>query len=313
MDGHVTEARYYERMDAALADKARIVPLLATEGAKPPRHVVELGAGSGALASLVADRTGAQVFAAEPEEDAYELLLASTLVDRPGGGEVHPLRLGADALAQVLPPQGMDAAIACSVLHEVYSYAPGGPFAKQAAWERAVGSLASSLRRGGRLVIRDGVLPSDPLDRAMLVLRREEDLPLMRDYARLVEEFDGPLSGRLLAQHRVPGVWHGTARAVAEAALTLNWMGADEAGSDHMRREAAETYMLGTLDGYADRVVAAAAAAGARLGLVSSQAYAQDGYVRRMDERFGMSRRNGRSHLEPWVPDTNALWAFERL
>lgn len=312
MDGHVMETQYYERMDAALADKARIVPLLAPKGAASPQAVIELGSGSGKLAALVADQTGAQVFAVEPEDTAYEQLLMRTLDLRHNGGGIYPLKADADALAEVVPPQSMDAAIACSVLHEVYSYAPGGLFVKQAAWERTVASLASSLRPGGRLVIRDGVLPADPLDGAMLVLRQEGDFRLMHEYIDIVGSRE-LASGRLLTETHVPGVWEGTARAVAEAALTLNWMNADETGSDHLLREASETYMLGTLDGYAERVVAAAAAAGVQLRLVSSQAYAQDGYVRHMDERFGMSRRNDRSHLEPWIPDTNALWAFERL
>ncbi len=313
MDGHVMETQYYERMDTALADKARIVQHLAQDSnsSSAPRHVLELGSGSGALAALVADQTGAQVFAAEPESTAYEQLLARTLDPRLNGGEVHPLQAGAEALAEVLPPQSMDAAIACSVLHEVYSYAPGDDKQKQRAWEGAVASLAASLRKGGRFVVRDGVLPADPLDKAMLVLRREEDFPLMHEYIDVVGSRE-PASGRLLTETSVPSVWEGTARAVAEAALTLNWLSPDETGSDHLLREASETYMLGTLPGYAEKAIAAAATAGVRLRLVHAEAYAQDEYVRRMGPRFDLSRRTDGSHLEPWIPDTNALWVFER-
>lgn len=330
------EERYFQRMDSALADKLRILDHLAPSA----RLVADVGAGSGSLAVAIAAHTGANVYAIDsnPESVARIAVLASQeAANAISAGltppEITPVAGSFDFLREAPAAGQYDSVVCCSVLHEAYSYG-GGPEGikadRRASWEQAVLDAATALRPGGKLVIRDGVAPRDPLRHAVLVARTENDAVLVQHYLDALPQGSSrrlkQLDWRVATQkngHEFTGMsWEGSAVAVAEALITLNWLDSPDPAAGvqvdevQLAREAHETYMLATRDGYARRIAQVAASVGIELVLEYSDEYVQDGYVAHVGPRFGAyatpEGKPWNEQLEPWFPSTNAIWAFTK-
>jgi SAM-dependent methyltransferase len=253
-------------MAAALGDMAHLA------GALVPGTVADVGAGGGELSALFAARDGITgVYAIDDAPDALARLRDLSRVTAVGGS--------VEQLPGLAP---LDNVVFCSVLHEVYSYAGGYP-----AVGGALDLAAASLRPGGRLIIRDGVMPVRPRDRATMTAPDDE---LVADYLALTPHPE------LALVHAGPGVWTGTRHAVAEAVLTLTW------GRGSLLRESQERYQLDTLDGYRDRVVT-----GRSLRLLSARSYVQPECVRHLADYRITDPASG-----PWFPPTNAVWVYEK-
>ncbi|MEQ6898540.1 methyltransferase domain-containing protein [Microbacterium sp. KR10-403] len=260
------ENRYFERMAAALGDKARLADALV------PGSVADVGAGGGELSALFAARDGISgVYAIDDAPDAL-----ARLRDLSGVTAV------AGSVAQLPGLAPLDNIVFCSVLHEVYSYAGGYP-----AVAEALDLAAASLRSGGRLIIRNGVMPERPGEPATLTAPDDE---LVTDYLALTPHRE------LALAHAGPGAWIGTRHAVAEAVLTLTW------GRDSLPRESQERYQLDTLDGYRHSVVT-----GRSLRLLRARSYVQPEYVRHLADYTLIDPASGH-----WFPPTNAVWVYEK-
>lgn len=261
------EDRYFERMAAALGDKAKLADSLV------PGTVADVGAGGGELSALFAARDGITgVYAIDDAPDALARLRGvSGVIAVPGS---------VDQLPGLAP---LDNVVFCSVLHEVYSYGDGF-----AAVDEAIDLATAALRPGGRLIIRDGVMPDRPHDPAILVA---PDDALVADYVASTPHPE------LALTRAADGRWHGTRHAVAEAALTLTW------GRRSLPRESQERFQLDTLDGYAHRVVT-----GRGLRLRAARAYVQPEYVQHLAEYTLIDSASG-----GWFPATNAVWVYEKL
>lgn len=145
--------------------------------------IVDIGSGPGAVAArLAAVRPACRVLGV----DAHPGMVAQAIERRRGG---HNLTF---RLARADAPLGVDsvACILSSVLHEVA--AQGG----LAAVDRSLRCAASSLVRGGRLILRDFVRPADPA-RPVRLLHARHDLCRGRSFsdfaagARFAVRFDG--------------------------------------------------------------------------------------------------------------------------
>lgn len=297
------EARYFDRMDAALGDKQRLIKWLPERA----RAVADMGAGSGALAASIVRRTGASVYALDSNPDAVSRMRDDV---RGISDHVTVIRGDFESLRVMGTAAPFDAVVCSSVLHEVYSYGASDDIRRYAAWSAAIDSAVRSVRSGGRFIIRDGVAPRDPLRRARITPLTSEDATLLERYLDALPK----VSSRRL--RRVGDGYEHTARAVAEALFTLNWLDAD-ASPEQFARETSETYQLADLDRYARRVMNISDAAGAPLRLVHSEEYIQPEYVEHLKPRFQTSLASlesdpRHSELEPWLPSTNAIWVFER-
>lgn len=327
------EERYFQRMDSALEDKLRVVEQL-PEGT---RLVADMGAGSGALSIAIAAHTGGHVYAVDSNPDSVSRIAvrasqaaveASQLgLSEERRGTVTPVAGDFGFLAEEPAAGHYDAVVCSSVLHEAYSYG-GGMTGTEAdhrlAWSTAVLEAVHALREGGVLVVRDGVAPRDPMRRAVLVARTPEDAALVRHYLDALPQGSKrrltPAPLRRDDSDAPTDTWEGSAIAVAEAVITLNWLDSptEETPIDtvQLAREAHETYMLGTLEGYARRIQQLANEDGATLVLTNSTEYTQDGYVVHVAPRFGVyatpEDEPWNEQLEPWFPSTNAIWAFTK-
>jgi SAM-dependent methyltransferase len=272
------EPRYFDRMGSSLGDKARMVlPYL-----RGPA-VLDVGAGGGELTSAIAG-AGFRASALDAAPDAITRL--TTL------GGLHEVRRGYAEQVPQLFAEPFDSIVVSALLHEVYSYGTSpetGPgLVGYDAVKLTLTRFRESLREGGRLIIRDGVMPEHALKPATVDGLSAEDIEAFRDYLRRSPH------ERLRALTQRGRSVTGTRHAIAEFLFTLTW------GIETFPREALERYQLFSLAGYGQYV--------GDLGfdLVHSEAVIQQGYVDALAHLSISS--DGRS----WFPATNGLWVFER-
>lgn len=264
------EPRYFQRMAASIGEKARILPWLAGD------RILDVGAGGGELASAMAD-TGRHVWALDAADNSL-----TRLRHRPG---VHVLRGFADEIGQrVARGFTFDTIVCSAVMHEVYSYGTSTGSAGYTAVRETVAALREVLTPGGRLIIRDGVMPVRPRDPAMVTVPDDE---LVSDYLALSPHPE-------LRLHRT-GVrtWTGTRHAVAEMLFTVTW------GRESLHREALERYQLYTLDDYRTALAGFTAR--------HADAVIQPGYRDALRD-YGVFDGG-----DPWFPATNGLWVFDKV
>jgi SAM-dependent methyltransferase len=272
------EPRYFDRMGSSLGDKARMVlPHL-----RGPR-VLDVGAGGGQLTAAIAE-AGFRASALDAAPDAITRLTAL--------GVLHEVRRGYAEQVPQLFPEPFDTIVVSALLHEVYSYGTSPEVEPRLlgydALALTLARFRESLRDGGRLIIRDGIMPDRPLEPATVDGLSASDVEALHDYLRRSPH------QRLRALHLRGNSLTGTRHAVAEFLCTLNW------GIETFPREALERYQLFTRVGYSEY------AGDLGFDLLHSEAVTQRGYVDAL-AHLGVT-----SDDQPWFPATNGLWVFEK-
>ena len=191
-DRLANEQAYLAHMNSARSDKARMLDYVRAG------RIVEVGPGGGVVLDLIEDRfPDAEVIGLDASAEVVAALAARKARDHRRWRVVHA---DAFALPEHLGAGTVDSVVFCSVLHEIFSYVErdGRRFRLEsvrdllrAAW----GALAP----GGRIVIRDGVMPPAGTRRLRFVA------PDARDFFDLfVREFEGrPIPFRELPHGRV--------------------------------------------------------------------------------------------------------------
>lgn len=271
------EARYFDRMAAATEEKTELLPHLV------PGTVADIGAGGGELARKMIEHPQiSDVWAIDNSVDSIRRLNQIPAV--------HALFGSTERLADLGGEHGVDNVVFSSVLHEVWSYAPEG--LSEYAWEKALRDAIAALAPGGRLLIRDFVLPEHPDERAVLQTPGDAEDSLIYDYLEQT-----PFADLLDLDEIDEHVFLGTRRTVSEALLTVNW------GAGSLPRESQERYGLFTLDEYRDHVLALSD----ELSCTIAVAQVQPGYVEHLSGWSCFTEG-----LVKWFPDTKALWVFEK-
>jgi SAM-dependent methyltransferase len=265
------EDRYFTRMAAAVDEKSQILTHLA------PGTVVDIGAGGGELATQIARHPAvSEVFAYDNSLDAIRRLHAISEITTVYGGTERLAELG-----------HVDNIVFSSVLHEIYSYAPvrqsySAESCRRRALALSLQHAVDALAPGGRLIIRDFVLPDDPDAAAWLITPDDEADRLVYDYLERA-----PFSDLRVLNETDEHVFGGTRRSVSDALLTLCW------GEGSLPRESQERYGVATLDEFTHLVTNLSH----DIELVEATAFVQAGY---------------REHLEDWACWTKALWVFQK-
>jgi SAM-dependent methyltransferase len=277
------EPRYFERMGSSLGDKAQMVlPHL-----RGP-SVLDVGAGGGELTAAIA-AAGFRASALDAAPDAITRLSAL--------GVLHEVRRGYAEQVPQLFPESFDTIVVSALMHEVYSYGTSpetdNPLLGYDAVSLSLTRFRASLCDGGRLVIRDGVMPDRPLDSATVHGLSPADIEAFHDYLRRSPH---PLlrALHLSGSSQTGQTLTGTRHAIAEFLFTLTW------GIETFPREALERYQLFTLPGYRDFVVDRG------FDLVHSESVTQRGYV------DALAHLSVTSSDRPWFPATNGLWVFTK-
>ena len=147
-DRVANEASYLSSMNAARSDKQRMLDFVR------PGRIVEIGPGGGIVLDLLEARfPDAEVIGVDLSREVVTALEGRA---RANGNHWRVVLGAAEALAEHVPTP-VDTVVFCSILHEVYSYTE--PRFQLASVRRVVRAAFEALRPGGRIVIRDGVMP----------------------------------------------------------------------------------------------------------------------------------------------------------
>jgi len=282
-DRVANEANYLATMNAARSDKERMLDFV------KPGTIVEIGPGGGVVLDLLEQRF--------PESQVVGVDLSREVVTAleqraKANGKRWKIVLGAaEQLAQHVPPP-VDTVVFCSILHEVYSYTE--PKFQLDSVREVIQAAFATLRSGGRIVIRDGVMPP-PATRRIRML-----VPDVRPTLDLyVAQFEGrPIRYTELAPDRVEM----TSADAMEFLYTYTW------GPASFPYEVRELYGILTYDEYVARLLAWC---GPESRVVENplRSYLQPGYRDALAGKIELTDEHDRP-VE--LPDSNCLIVIER-
>lgn len=154
-DRVANEANYLDTMNAARSDKSRMIDFVM------PGLVVEVGPGGGVVLDLLEARFGAgRVVGLDASTAVVEALQKRKTLE----GKRWEIEHGdAFELAEIFGQGTVTTVVFCSVLHEIFSYVPWGEPPRRfqlGSVDAIVAAAFRALAPGGRVVIRDGVMPA---------------------------------------------------------------------------------------------------------------------------------------------------------
>ncbi len=286
-DRVANEASYLASMNAARSDKERMLDFVR------PGRIVEIGPGGGVVLDLLEARfPTAEIIGVDLSREVITALEARARAN----GRRWRVVLGA---AESLPEyaRDVDTVVFCSILHEVYSYTE--PRFELASVERVIAAAFAALRPGGRIVIRDGVMPPAGTRRIAFVAPDARTV-----FDLYVAQFEGrPIRYRELGDQRVELA----AADAMEFLYTYTW------GPASFPYEVRELY--GVLP-YAEYVAALVRWCGgsARAGVVEvpppQRSYLQPGYRDNLAGKIELTDEHDRPTE---LPDSNCLIVIEKL
>jgi SAM-dependent methyltransferase len=142
------EANYLATMNAARTDKQRMLDYVR------PGRIVEIGPGGGVVLDLLEARfADSEIIGVDLSREVIAALQARA---RANGRKWRVVLGAAEQLAKLVPGE-VDTVVFCSILHEVYSYTQ--PHFHMESVRDVIRAAFATLRVGGRIVIRDGVMP----------------------------------------------------------------------------------------------------------------------------------------------------------
>lgn len=224
------DTRYFDRMASSLGDKRQILELVKSG------RVLDVGAGGGDL-SEVLRLAGNEVWAVDGSEAAIERMNERY----PEVNTTHALV--ADLLDHY-EVESFDSIVCSSILHEVFSYSET-PFASVVD---AMIVFKKLLKPSGRLVIRDGVMPTDWLAPTQIRFKSDDVTDFLAMYEVDCPFYDVDGSGYQDVYLERVGVdlLAGTRASVMEFLYTYTW------GWGSAEREVQELYGIMTEEQYVD-------------------------------------------------------------
>ena len=186
-DRVANEANYLATMNAARSDKQRMLDFVM------PGTIVEVGPGGGIVLDLLESRfPDSRVIGVDLSREVVSALEGRARAN----GNRWTVQLGAAEELPKLVPEA-DTVVFCSILHEVYSYTD--PLFQLSSVAKVVRAAFDVLRPGGRIIIRDGVMP--PAGTRRIKMLATDVRPTLELYCA---QFAGrPITYRELAPDRV--------------------------------------------------------------------------------------------------------------
>jgi SAM-dependent methyltransferase len=284
-DRVANEANYLATMNAARTDKERMLDFVR------PGTIVEIGPGGGIVLDLLEARF--------PESDVIGVDLSREVVTaleqraKANGNRWKVVLGAAEDLAQhVVPP--IDNVVFCSILHEVYSYTE--PKFRLDSVRAVVAAAFATLRTGGRIVIRDGVMPPPGTRRIRMIA--PDVKPTLDLYCT---QFEGrAITYTELAPDRVEM----TSADAMEFLYTYTW------GPASFPYEVRELYGILTYDDYVAKLIEWCGGPDrARVVENPLRSYLQPGY---RDNLAGKIELTDEHDNPVELPDSNCLIVIER-
>jgi len=279
--------QYYDRMLSSLGDKKRMVEHITGE------TVIDMGCGDGALVSFLL-HSGLNAYGIDAAPASMEQVHAHPEL----AGRVHEAY--AHEGGKFFKPESVDTILASSLLHEVYSYGiPNGePLSMEARYE-TFRSWRELLPVGGRIIIRDGIIPTNWNDFVTVTFkdgaRFEDGKDMVEEYLTRIP-FRGEGYRKVNLHQTGKEEFSGTFESVMEFLYTYNW------GFGSYERETQELYGLFTLEEYKANAVKHG------FDVISAEEYVQPGYIDFLAPKVEITK-NGE---EIPLPSTNALIVLQK-
>jgi SAM-dependent methyltransferase len=283
-DRVANEASYLASMNSARGDKDRMLDFVR------PGRIVEIGPGGGVVLDLLEARfPTSEIIGVDLSREVVAALEHRAHANH----RRWRVMLGA---AEALPElaHDVDTVVFCSILHEVYSYTE--PRFALASVERVIRAAFAALRPGGRIVIRDGVMPAPGTRRIRFV-----EPAARATFDVYVAQFEGrPISYRELGNGRVELA----AADAMEFLYTYTW------GPASFPYEVRELYGIMQYDDYV-RALLGWCGDPARVVEIPPElrSYLQPGYRDHLAGKIELTDEHDRA-VE--LPDSNCLIAIER-
>jgi SAM-dependent methyltransferase len=276
-DRVANEASYLASMNAARGDKQRML-----DHVKPGR-IVEIGPGGGAVLDLLEARfPEAEILGVDVSREVIRALEARS------GHRWRVVHGAAEALPELA--HDVDTVVFCSILHEVYSY----DGFSMAAVERVIKAAWASLRRGGRIIIRDGVRPPDGTRRIRF---------LAPDARPTFDLYVAQFEGRAIRYRAIDDRVELSTADAMEFLYTYTW------GPASFPYEVRELYGIMTYEDYVAALLAWCP--GARVVDIpaTQRSYLQPGY---RDHLAGKIELTDEHDVPAELPDSNCLIVIEK-
>ena len=276
------DTRYFERMASSLGDKRQLLDHLKGD------RILDVGAGGGELAEAIR-ATGKDVWALDGSHAATRRMAENF-------PKLNLLTGLAHEVGYLAPNEHFSTVVCSSIFHEVYSYGTPetGPYSVEAL-RLTLKALYDSLEDGGRLVIRDGIMPTN-WDQEVLVKFKQEDGPrFWETYRRNAPFASWHGKGQRvvhLEETDDPTVYSGNMESAMELLYTYTW------GWQSSEREMKELYGVFTEDAYRKFVEEAG------FTVESSRQYLQNGYPEFLEPKAEIL--NSKGEKLPW-PSSNFI------
>jgi SAM-dependent methyltransferase len=285
-DRVANEASYLASMNAARGDKQRMLDHVR------PGKIVEIGPGGGVVLDLLETRfADSEIIGVDLSREVVAALEARARAGR------HRWRVvlgAAEALGELVGAGTVDTVVCCSILHEVFSYMP--PRFSIDSVACVVRAAFAALRPGGRLVIRDGVMPPPATRRLRF---------LAPDARATFELYVAQFEGRRIEYHalEVDRVELSAADAM-EFLYTYTW------GPASFPYEVREQYGVMTYDDYVAAIVGWAGRARVVELPRAECSYLQPGYRDHLAAKIELTDERD---VPAALPDSNCLIVVEKL
>ena len=284
-DRVANEANYLQTMNSARSDKERMLDYVV------PGTIVEIGPGGGVVLDLLEARfPTSEVIGVDLSKEVVAALEGRA---RAGGKHWKVVLGAAEDLAALVP--AADTVVFCSILHEVYSYTE--PRFSLASVEHVVRAAFSVLRPGGRIVIRDGVMPAPGVRRIRL---------LAPDARATLELYCAQFEGRAITYKQLsPDRVEMSAPDAMEFLYTYTW------GPASFPYEVRELYGILPYDAYVAKLVEwCGGERAARVVDNPLRSYLQDGYRDALSSKIELTDEHDRAVP---LPDSNCVIVIERV
>lgn len=255
----IQDALYYERMDSSIGDKKKIIPHIVGS------TVLDVGCGDGVLMEAMR-AYGFDVYGLDATEESV-----ARAEQRGFEGKVA-LAYAHEAL-ETYGPNKFDTIVCSAIIHEVYSYGtPEDGILSIEAVRRTFETLLAVLKPGGRLIIRDGVIPEQWNDVVQIIFQPENpttQIHLVQKYLDMIPfrgDINTPTYREVDLRKLGTFVYEGTFESAMEFLYTYTW------GEKAYPRETKELYGFHTLKNYVKFLEEF------NLSVLHSEEYLQDGY-----------------------------------
>lgn len=278
------EQSYFQRMAVSIDDKSKLIENLV------PGRVLDVGAGGGELSKKIAE-LGHEVWALDGSDSAIKL------IKQIDNNKIHPVKSFAEEAVNIFPEGFFQNIVCSSIMHEIFSYGTN-KFEVQKI-HNILSDFNKLLSDGGRLLIRDGVIPNNSSEKVFLSFTDENGKNFIDKYSDIApfwmdkKDSNVPNSHVVYAKEINSKLYKTDMKSTMEILYTYTW------GEKSLHREGNEIYGVFKEKDYIETIEKH------DFKVLSSEQYLQQGYVDNLAPKVKILSETMNKELD--FPSTNML------